>query len=134
MQILGMFGILIVVSFTAGHFMFILKNSSSLIPRAVLRGPWFQQSGSGCTMTFWSATLNFISLNTLYICSAWLFVVAGIFICRFITILDILSVAFPPLPSTRHFSSLLCSLLFQSHTVKRSTSESVLVLQCLSGP
>ncbi|XP_040921930.1 MAM and LDL-receptor class A domain-containing protein 1 [Toxotes jaculatrix] len=38
---------------TEGHFMFILKNSSSLYPRAVLRGPWFQQSASGCTMTFW---------------------------------------------------------------------------------
>ncbi|CAN9506358.1 unnamed protein product [Ophioblennius macclurei] len=36
-----------------GHFMFILKNSSSVYPRAVLRGPWFQQSASGCTMTFW---------------------------------------------------------------------------------
>uniref|UniRef100_A0A672JC96 MAM and LDL receptor class A domain containing 1 n=1 Tax=Salarias fasciatus TaxID=181472 RepID=A0A672JC96_SALFA len=36
-----------------GHFMFILKNSSSLYPRAVLRGPLFQQSASGCTMTFW---------------------------------------------------------------------------------
>uniref|UniRef100_A0A3B5B5L7 MAM and LDL receptor class A domain containing 1 n=1 Tax=Stegastes partitus TaxID=144197 RepID=A0A3B5B5L7_9TELE len=34
------------------HFMFILKNSSSLYPRAILRGPWFQQSASGCTMTF----------------------------------------------------------------------------------
>ncbi|XP_039982288.1 MAM and LDL-receptor class A domain-containing protein 1 [Xiphias gladius] len=38
---------------TEGHFMFILKNSSSLYPRAVLRGPWFQQSASECTMTFW---------------------------------------------------------------------------------
>ncbi|XP_061122045.1 MAM and LDL-receptor class A domain-containing protein 1 isoform X2 [Syngnathus typhle] len=38
---------------TEGHFMFILKNSSSLYPRAVLRGPWFQQSASGCTMSFW---------------------------------------------------------------------------------
>ncbi|XP_051910036.1 MAM and LDL-receptor class A domain-containing protein 1 isoform X1 [Hippocampus zosterae] len=38
---------------TEGHFMFILKNSSSLYPRAVLRGPWFQQSASGCTLTFW---------------------------------------------------------------------------------
>ncbi|XP_075308407.1 MAM and LDL-receptor class A domain-containing protein 1 [Odontesthes bonariensis] len=38
---------------TEGHFMFILKNSSSLYPKAVLRGPWFQQSASGCTMTFW---------------------------------------------------------------------------------
>ncbi|XP_062297401.1 MAM and LDL-receptor class A domain-containing protein 1 [Scomber scombrus] len=38
---------------TDGHFMFILKNSSSLYPRAVLRGPWFEQSASGCTMTFW---------------------------------------------------------------------------------
>lgn len=45
--------IVIVVSLTAGHFMFILKNSSSLYPRAVLRGPWFKQSASGCTMTFW---------------------------------------------------------------------------------
>uniref|UniRef100_A0A665X318 MAM and LDL receptor class A domain containing 1 n=1 Tax=Echeneis naucrates TaxID=173247 RepID=A0A665X318_ECHNA len=36
-----------------GHFMFISKNSSSLYPVAVLRGPWFQQSASGCTMTFW---------------------------------------------------------------------------------
>uniref|UniRef100_A0A8C5HM61 MAM and LDL-receptor class A domain-containing protein 1-like n=1 Tax=Gouania willdenowi TaxID=441366 RepID=A0A8C5HM61_GOUWI len=38
---------------TEGYFMFIFKNSSSLHPRAVLRGPWFQQSASGCTMTFW---------------------------------------------------------------------------------
>ncbi|TNN57956.1 MAM and LDL-receptor class A domain-containing protein 1 [Liparis tanakae] len=38
---------------TEGHFMFVLKNSSSLYPRAVLRGPWFKQSASGCTMTFW---------------------------------------------------------------------------------
>ncbi|XP_060950156.1 MAM and LDL-receptor class A domain-containing protein 1 [Limanda limanda] len=38
---------------TGGHSMFILKNSSSLHPRAVLRGPLFQQSASGCTMTFW---------------------------------------------------------------------------------
>uniref|UniRef100_A0A3Q3R9I1 MAM domain-containing protein n=1 Tax=Monopterus albus TaxID=43700 RepID=A0A3Q3R9I1_MONAL len=37
---------------STNHFMFILKNSSSLNPRAVLRGPWFQQSASGCTMTF----------------------------------------------------------------------------------
>ncbi|XP_060920427.1 MAM and LDL-receptor class A domain-containing protein 1 isoform X3 [Labrus mixtus] len=38
---------------TEGHFMFIMKNSSSLYPRAVLRGPWFKESASGCTMTFW---------------------------------------------------------------------------------
>ncbi|XP_037829280.1 MAM and LDL-receptor class A domain-containing protein 1 isoform X2 [Kryptolebias marmoratus] len=38
---------------TEGHFMFILKNSSSLHPKAILRGPWFQQSASGCTLTFW---------------------------------------------------------------------------------
>uniref|UniRef100_A0A4W6FJB9 MAM and LDL receptor class A domain containing 1 n=1 Tax=Lates calcarifer TaxID=8187 RepID=A0A4W6FJB9_LATCA len=38
---------------TDGHFMFVLKNSSSLYPRAVLRGPWFKQSAAGCTMTFW---------------------------------------------------------------------------------
>ncbi|XP_041670221.1 MAM and LDL-receptor class A domain-containing protein 1 [Cheilinus undulatus] len=38
---------------TEGHFMFIMKNSSSFYPTAVLRGPWFKQSASGCTMTFW---------------------------------------------------------------------------------
>ncbi|KAK7881754.1 hypothetical protein WMY93_030163 [Mugilogobius chulae] len=38
---------------TSGNFMFILKNSSSLHPRAVLRGPWFQQSASGCSLSFW---------------------------------------------------------------------------------
>ncbi|KAJ0022846.1 hypothetical protein NQD34_014980 [Periophthalmus magnuspinnatus] len=38
---------------TTGHFMFILKNSSSIHPRAVLRGPWFQQAASGCTLSFW---------------------------------------------------------------------------------
>ncbi|XP_068160688.1 MAM and LDL-receptor class A domain-containing protein 1 [Antennarius striatus] len=38
---------------TEGHFMFILKNSSSLYPKAVLRGPWINQSSSGCTMNFW---------------------------------------------------------------------------------
>ncbi|XP_056155204.1 MAM and LDL-receptor class A domain-containing protein 1 [Lampris incognitus] len=38
---------------TEGQFMFIVKNSSSLSPRAVLRGPQFQQSASGCTFTFW---------------------------------------------------------------------------------
>ncbi|XP_047424790.1 MAM and LDL-receptor class A domain-containing protein 1 isoform X2 [Mugil cephalus] len=38
---------------TEGQFMFIFKNSSSLYPTAVLRGPWFKQSASGCTMTFW---------------------------------------------------------------------------------
>ncbi|XP_070842581.1 MAM and LDL-receptor class A domain-containing protein 1 [Chaetodon trifascialis] len=38
---------------TDGHFMFIVKNSTSVYPRAVLRGPWFTQSASGCTMTFW---------------------------------------------------------------------------------
>ncbi|XP_041817770.1 MAM and LDL-receptor class A domain-containing protein 1 [Chelmon rostratus] len=38
---------------TDGHFMFVVKNSTSLYPKAVLRGPWFKQSASGCTMTFW---------------------------------------------------------------------------------
>ncbi|TWW70868.1 MAM and LDL-receptor class A domain-containing protein 1 [Takifugu flavidus] len=38
---------------TEGHFMFIRKNSSSLYPKAVLQGPWFKQSASSCTMTFW---------------------------------------------------------------------------------
>ncbi|KAF3836644.1 hypothetical protein F7725_029202 [Dissostichus mawsoni] len=42
-----------------GHFMFILKNSSSLYPKAVLRGPWFKQSASGCTMTFWHYNSGF---------------------------------------------------------------------------
>uniref|UniRef100_A0A8C6WYH0 MAM and LDL receptor class A domain containing 1 n=1 Tax=Neogobius melanostomus TaxID=47308 RepID=A0A8C6WYH0_9GOBI len=42
----------VILLFT-GHFMFIWKNSSSLYPRAVLRGPWFQQSASGCTLSFW---------------------------------------------------------------------------------
>ncbi|XP_036374066.1 MAM and LDL-receptor class A domain-containing protein 1 [Megalops cyprinoides] len=36
-----------------GHFMFVLKNSSSLSQKAFLRGPKYQQSASGCTMTFW---------------------------------------------------------------------------------
>ncbi|XP_033935995.2 LOW QUALITY PROTEIN: MAM and LDL-receptor class A domain-containing protein 1, partial [Pseudochaenichthys georgianus] len=44
---------------TEGHFMFILKNSSSLYPAAVLRGPWFKQSASGCTMTFWHYNSGF---------------------------------------------------------------------------
>lgn len=38
---------------SAGHFMFILRNSSSLYPQAVLQAPWRGQSASGCTMTFW---------------------------------------------------------------------------------
>ncbi|KAM3593244.1 uncharacterized protein V6R79_008413 [Siganus canaliculatus] len=38
---------------TEGHFMFVLKTSSSLHSTAVLRGPWFTESASGCTMTFW---------------------------------------------------------------------------------
>ncbi|XP_011487300.1 MAM and LDL-receptor class A domain-containing protein 1 [Oryzias latipes] len=38
---------------TEGHFMVILKNSSSLHPKALLMGPWFQQTASGCTLTFW---------------------------------------------------------------------------------
>ncbi|XP_076017204.1 MAM and LDL-receptor class A domain-containing protein 1 [Genypterus blacodes] len=41
------------INSTDGHYVFTLKNSSSLYPRAVLRGPWFQQSAAGCTMTFW---------------------------------------------------------------------------------
>ncbi|KAM3838196.1 MAM and LDL-receptor class A domain-containing protein 1-like, partial [Diretmus argenteus] len=39
--------------FISGHFMFVLKNSSSPFPTAMLKGPQFQQSASGCTMTFW---------------------------------------------------------------------------------
>lgn len=38
---------------TTGHFMFILKSSSSLHQRAALQGPWFQQSSSECTLSFW---------------------------------------------------------------------------------
>lgn len=61
--------IVTVVSLTAGHFMFIHKNSSSLHPRAVLRGPWFRQSASGCTMTFWWKSLPSLdSLMTTRLC------------------------------------------------------------------
>uniref|UniRef100_A0A3B4CKL8 MAM domain-containing protein n=1 Tax=Pygocentrus nattereri TaxID=42514 RepID=A0A3B4CKL8_PYGNA len=38
---------------SSGHFMFVLRNSSSFSQRALLRSPIFQQSGSNCTMTFW---------------------------------------------------------------------------------
>ncbi|XP_068438273.1 MAM and LDL-receptor class A domain-containing protein 1 [Clinocottus analis] len=44
---------------TEGHYMYILKNSSSLYPSAILRGPWFKQSGSGCTMSFWHYNSGF---------------------------------------------------------------------------
>ncbi|XP_071591185.1 MAM and LDL-receptor class A domain-containing protein 1 isoform X2 [Heliangelus exortis] len=36
-----------------GHFMFILKNSSSISQIAQLRSPKFRQSGSDCTLSFW---------------------------------------------------------------------------------
>ncbi|XP_062977317.1 MAM and LDL-receptor class A domain-containing protein 1 [Elgaria multicarinata webbii] len=36
-----------------GHFMFILRNSSSISQIAQLRSPKFSQAGSACTMTFW---------------------------------------------------------------------------------
>ncbi|XP_015708985.1 MAM and LDL-receptor class A domain-containing protein 1 isoform X1 [Coturnix japonica] len=36
-----------------GHFMFILKNSSSISQVAQLRSPEFGQTGSNCTMSFW---------------------------------------------------------------------------------
>ncbi|XP_048223736.1 MAM and LDL-receptor class A domain-containing protein 1 [Perognathus longimembris pacificus] len=36
-----------------GHFMFILKNSSSLSQVAKLQSPTFSQTGSGCTLFFW---------------------------------------------------------------------------------
>uniref|UniRef100_A0A8C0IFR5 MAM and LDL receptor class A domain containing 1 n=1 Tax=Bubo bubo TaxID=30461 RepID=A0A8C0IFR5_BUBBB len=36
-----------------GHFMFILKNSSSISQVARLRSPKFRQTGSNCTLTFW---------------------------------------------------------------------------------
>ncbi|XP_035268745.1 MAM and LDL-receptor class A domain-containing protein 1 isoform X1 [Anguilla anguilla] len=38
---------------TEGHFMFVLKNRSNLAQKAYLRGPKFQQSSSGCMVTFW---------------------------------------------------------------------------------
>nr|XP_009936237.1 PREDICTED: MAM and LDL-receptor class A domain-containing protein 1 [Opisthocomus hoazin] len=36
-----------------GHFMFILKNSSSISQVAQLRSPKFRQTGSNCTLSFW---------------------------------------------------------------------------------
>ncbi|XP_039405795.1 MAM and LDL-receptor class A domain-containing protein 1 [Corvus cornix cornix] len=36
-----------------GHFMFILKNSSSISQIARLRSPKFRQTGSNCTLSFW---------------------------------------------------------------------------------
>ncbi|XP_031229155.1 MAM and LDL-receptor class A domain-containing protein 1 [Mastomys coucha] len=36
-----------------GHFMFILKNSSSLFQTAKLQSPTFSQTGPGCTLSFW---------------------------------------------------------------------------------
>ncbi|XP_030635015.1 MAM and LDL-receptor class A domain-containing protein 1 [Chanos chanos] len=36
-----------------GHFMFVLKNSSSFTQLALLRSPKFGQAAAGCTMTFW---------------------------------------------------------------------------------
>ncbi|KFV05381.1 MAM and LDL-receptor class A domain-containing protein C10orf112, partial [Pterocles gutturalis] len=36
-----------------GHFMFILKNSSSISQVAQLRSPEFRQTGSNCTLSFW---------------------------------------------------------------------------------
>uniref|UniRef100_A0A6P8Q1I7 MAM and LDL-receptor class A domain-containing protein 1 n=1 Tax=Geotrypetes seraphini TaxID=260995 RepID=A0A6P8Q1I7_GEOSA len=36
-----------------GHFMFILKNSTSISQVAELRSPRFSQTGSRCTMSFW---------------------------------------------------------------------------------
>nr|XP_016850155.1 PREDICTED: MAM and LDL-receptor class A domain-containing protein 1 [Anolis carolinensis] len=36
-----------------GHFMFILRNSSSISQIAQLRSPKFSQSGSNCSVTFW---------------------------------------------------------------------------------
>ncbi|KAL1006836.1 hypothetical protein UPYG_G00077810 [Umbra pygmaea] len=36
-----------------GHFIFVFLKSSSIYQKAVLRGPKYRQSASGCTMTFW---------------------------------------------------------------------------------
>lgn len=41
------------VLFLTGHFMFILRNSSSISQIAQLQSPRFSQAASGCTMTFW---------------------------------------------------------------------------------
>ncbi|XP_044280965.1 MAM and LDL-receptor class A domain-containing protein 1 [Varanus komodoensis] len=38
---------------SVGHFMFILRNSSSISQIAQLQSPKFSQAGSACTMTFW---------------------------------------------------------------------------------
>ncbi|XP_078234386.1 MAM and LDL-receptor class A domain-containing protein 1 [Pogona vitticeps] len=38
---------------SSGHFMFILKNSSSITQIAQLRSPRFRQAGSDCSVTFW---------------------------------------------------------------------------------
>ncbi|XP_012516348.1 PREDICTED: MAM and LDL-receptor class A domain-containing protein 1 [Propithecus coquereli] len=38
---------------TQGHFMFILKNSSSLSQIAKLQSPTFSQTGPDCTLSFW---------------------------------------------------------------------------------
>ncbi|XP_023673966.2 MAM and LDL-receptor class A domain-containing protein 1 isoform X1 [Paramormyrops kingsleyae] len=38
---------------TEGGFMFLLKNSSCLSQKALLRGPKYSQAASGCTVTFW---------------------------------------------------------------------------------
>ncbi|XP_057191697.1 MAM and LDL-receptor class A domain-containing protein 1 [Triplophysa rosa] len=38
---------------SAGHFMFIFKNSSSFSQQALLHSPTFQQSGSDCILSFW---------------------------------------------------------------------------------
>uniref|UniRef100_A0A8C5VYQ1 MAM and LDL-receptor class A domain-containing protein 1 n=1 Tax=Microcebus murinus TaxID=30608 RepID=A0A8C5VYQ1_MICMU len=38
---------------TQGHFMFILKKSSSLWQIAKLQSPTFSQTGPGCTLSFW---------------------------------------------------------------------------------
>ncbi|CAM2105335.1 unnamed protein product [Caretta caretta] len=36
-----------------GHFMFVLRNSSSISQVAQIRSPTFSQAGSGCTVSFW---------------------------------------------------------------------------------
>lgn len=80
--------ILIAVLLPAGHFVFILKNSSSLIPTAVLRGPWFQQSASGCTMIFWWESNCSLASTNLHFSEHYridmsLHHILNYFICRF---------------------------------------------------
>lgn len=122
-----------VFSLTTGHFMFILKNSSSLYPKADLRGPWFTQSASGCTMTFWWVTLesppslcHSCSLDVHLQCPTFLF--AG---C-----LPVLSLIFLPFLQPSLFLSHQYSryLLFHSKTHQEDTNPNLLCFDSFMAP